>query len=295
MADVQRLELKDGRTLAYAEYGDPAGVPVIAFHGMPGSRLQMKAASEQARAVGVRLIAPDRPGYGMSEPHPRQTLRGYPEDVRQLADALGLDRFAVMGVSGGGPYALSAAYGMPDRLSAAGVVSGIGPLRLRGSLRGMARINRIVFSLGRVSPALVGLVLPLLIKSSLPSMEKQVQSGKSPSADLSPELFAIVVMDQREAIRQGGKGVVPDMRMLWKPWGFRLRDISVPVHLWHGAADDLAPTSLARYVASRVPGCEATFYPGEGHADPLSKHIGEILHILQGVHTNRAPNPVTAL
>jgi pimeloyl-ACP methyl ester carboxylesterase len=271
------LTLKDGRTLAYAEYGASTGTPIIGFHGMPGSRLVMQSVEKAALAAHAHIIAPDRPGYGFSQPNKHGTLLGYVDDVVELADALQIDRFAVMGVSGGGPYPLACAYKIPQRVTVAALVSGIGPLSLPNSTRGMVRMNRIMFTVGHLSPALTGRLLPRLIRSSLPSMEQHVQSGTSPSPDLSPEVFAIMTADQREAIRAGGQGVIFDMKILWRPWGFRFEDIHTRVYLWHGLADDLAPVSLAQYMADHVPGCEATFYPGEGHTDPLTRHIDEIM------------------
>lgn len=274
--------LKDGRTMGYAEYGDPSGTPVIAFHGMPGSRLVMKSVEPAALAAGARIIAPDRPGYGLSQPNKRGTLLSYVEDITELADRLKLDRFAVMGVSGGGPYPLACAYKIPERTSVAALVSGIGPLSVPNSTRDMMRVNKTMFTLGRVSPALTGWLLPRLLRSSLPSMEEHVQKGTSPSTDISPDIFAIMTADQREAIRAGGQGVVFDMKVLWKPWGFRLEDIHTKVYVWHGAADDLAPAMLAHYIADRVPGCQAVFYPNEGHTGPLTKHIHEIMATVAG-------------
>ena len=277
MPDHRTLTLKDNRVLSYAEYGDPTGCPVIGFHGMPGSRYVLKSADEAARGAEVRLISPERPGYGCSQPDSRGTLLGYSADVLQLADALGLDRFAVMGVSGGGPYAVACAYQLSQRLSTAAVVSGIGPLSLPHSTRDMQRPNRIMFTIGRFSPTLTGFLLPRLIKSSLPTLDKHVQAGTSPSSSISPEVFAIMAADQCEAIRAGGQGIVFDMKMLWRPWGFELADIRTPVQLWHGEADDLAPAQLAHYIAERIPNCQATFFPGEGHTDPLTRHIHDIM------------------
>ena len=275
--ESKTMTLSDGRKLGYAEFGHPGGKPVIGFHGMPGSRLMMKAFEPAACALGVRLIAPDRPGYGLSDPHPRGTLLTYPKDVLEMAGGLGLNRFAVAGVSGGGPYALACAHELPGRLTAAGVISGIGPLRLPNSTRDMLRMNRIMFTLGRFSPAFAGLLLSRLIKSSLPSMEKHIQDGTSPTQDLSPEVFAIMAADQREAIRSGGQGLIFDMKMLWRPWGFKPEDIRARVWLWHGESDTLAPVMLAHVLAQQIPGCRATFYPGEGHTDPLTQHGEEIL------------------
>lgn len=277
MADYQTLTLKDNRVLSYAEYGAPTGLSLIGFHGMPGSRYVLKSADEAARAAGVRLIAPERPGYGFSRPHPQGTLLSYTDDVLQLANVLGFDRFAVMGVSGGGPYAVACAHQLSQRLTNATVVSGIGPLSLPHSTQGMQRPNRIMFTLGRFSPALTGFLLPRLIKSSLPTLDKHVQAGTSPNSDISPEVFAIMAADQHEAIRMGGQGIIFDMKMLWRPWGFRLEEICTPVRLWHGEADDLAPARLAHHLVDRIPNCQATFYPGEGHTDPLTRHIHDIM------------------
>jgi pimeloyl-ACP methyl ester carboxylesterase len=237
----------------------------------------LKVADKAAQVYDLRLIAPERPGYGLSQPSRNASLLGYTEIVSQLADLLGLDHFAVMGISGGGPFALACAYQMPYRLTSATVVSGIGLLHSLNNLRGMLPANRMIFTLGRFSPALVGFLVPRLLRSSLPSMEKQVQDNASPTPDLSPEEFALVTADQREAIRTGGKGVVHDLKALWRNWGFRLQDIRTPVFLWHGEADNLAPAALAHSTAQRIPGCEATFYPGEGHTGPLTKHMNEIL------------------
>lgn len=112
------MTLKDGRTLGYAEYGESTGTPVIGFHGMPGSRLVMKSVEKAALAARARIIAPDRPGYGLSQPDKHGTLLGYVDDIVELADTLKIDRFAVMGVSGGGPYPLACAYKIPQRVTA---------------------------------------------------------------------------------------------------------------------------------------------------------------------------------
>ena len=273
----QSMRLKDGRSLSYAEYGDLSGAPVIGFHGTPGARVTMKAFEKAAAAAGVHIIAPERPGYGYSQPNAGGTLTGYADEVLELATALGLERFGVIGVSGGGPYALACAYKLAGRLSITAVVSGIGPLATPGSMAGMAFSNRMVFSLARFSPALVGWLLPKMIRPSFPSMERSIHEGTSPSPLLNPELFAIMATDQYEAIRAGGKGVALDMSNLWRPWGFSPEDIRARVLLWHGDADDLAPIALARQFAKRLPNCETTFYTGEGHTGPLLNHSAEIM------------------
>lgn len=274
---AKTLQLDDGRVLSYAEYGDPAGVPVVGLHGLPGSRLMLKVAEPAAHNRGIRLIAPERPGYGSSSALRPASVAQYAADVAALADALKLPSFAILGVSGGGPYALACASQLAARVSLALLISGIGPLYLPDSTRDMVSANRIMFAVGRFSPALAGLLLPQLIRSSLPSLEKHVRNGTSPSPDIDPAAFAILAADQREAIRAGGKGIHYDMANLWRPWGFRLDDVRVEVHLWHGEADNLAPIALARHIADKLPRRQAVFLPGAGHTDPLTKHMDEIL------------------
>jgi pimeloyl-ACP methyl ester carboxylesterase len=137
------LRLRDGRALGYAQYGDPGGPPIFFFHGSPGSRIQRHPDASIARELGARIITMDRPGYGLSDFQPARTLLDWPADVAQLADALGIDHFAAIGLSGGGPYLLACAYAMPDRLCSAIVVSGMGPLDEPDALEGVMPSMRL--------------------------------------------------------------------------------------------------------------------------------------------------------
>lgn len=274
------LRLRGGRAVGVASFGSPEGTPVLALHGMPGSRLMYASIDEAARRRGVRVIAIDRPGYGRSDRNEGGTILGYADDVVEVADLLGIERFAVLGTSGGSQYALACAPRLGSRLASIALISGIGPLRTRRSLSGMAAPNAMIFRLARVSPALVAAILPRLVRRALPGLEAHAAAGTSPTPTISPEVFRIVVADQREAIRQGGAGIRFDAGNLWRPWGFRLGDVRVPVHIWHGESDNLAPASLVRQMAAGIPRCEATFYPGEGHAEPLTRHADEVLEAL---------------
>ena len=130
---LRLLTLPDGRRLACAEYGDPNGLPVLALHGTPGSRLMFALANGAARVRGIRLIAPERPGYGLSDYRPSESLARIAEDLSAVADAYGLDRFAIIGVSGGAPFAVAAAASMPDRISLLALVCPVGELANRPS------------------------------------------------------------------------------------------------------------------------------------------------------------------
>ena len=129
----QVIRLADGRVLGYAEYGPVAGPSLFLFHGLPGSRLAV-AEMWPEEPTEVRVIAPDRPGAGSSAFEPGRRLTDWADDVRQLADSLGIERFLVAGFSGGGPHALAVAHGLPDRVIAVGSISGAGPIDTRDAL-----------------------------------------------------------------------------------------------------------------------------------------------------------------
>jgi len=276
------LVLGDGRRVGVAVFGAQQGFPVIALHGMPGSRLMYATVAQAAARRGIRLIAVDRPGYGRSDRRAGGTLLDYAGDVAGIAEAIGLERFAVLGISGGASYALACAARLGSRLTRVGVVSGIGPLRTPGSLAGMAPVNRWIFRLARVSPALAGAVVSRLTRRSLPQLQAHVAAGTSPSLSIPPDVLPLVVADQAEAIRQGGAGIAFDAGNLWRSWGFPLTQITVPTRLWHGDADNAAPAALGRLIADATPGCEATFYPGEDHAEPLTRHADQIMAAMAG-------------
>jgi pimeloyl-ACP methyl ester carboxylesterase len=122
------MRLPDGRRIGYAEFGDAKGLPVLAIHGTPGSRYMFALTDQAARERGLRIIAPERPGYGLSDYRRRDALAQTAEDVNALADGLGLDRFALIGVSGGGPHAMAAAASIPDRVALLALISPVGPI-----------------------------------------------------------------------------------------------------------------------------------------------------------------------
>jgi len=144
--------LADGRKLAYAEYGDKKGIPLFVFHGLPGSRLSRGLLPDPPFPPGVRVIAPARPGYGGSDPHPGRGLLSWADAVAAVADILKLERFGLLGVSGGGPGALACASRMPERLIAIGVVSSAAPTNASGVMAGLSGINHFFFKLAWHAP-----------------------------------------------------------------------------------------------------------------------------------------------
>lgn len=278
------LRLRDGRQLAFAEYGDPRGPPVMLFHGNPSSRLSWDLIPGSPVRPDLRLIAPDRPGFGRSDFQPNRRLLDWPDDVGALADALGLERFAVLGVSGGGPATLACASKIPHRLSAVGIVSCPGPTDAAEATEGMSKTNRALFFLARHAPPLIKANMAFLAYLARKDRLVEMLVYKMATVDkemlLRPEIRRYLAMGFAEALRQGGAGSAHELVINHgRPWGFSLADIKVPVQLWQGEDDPSVPPSMGRYLANTIPNCQATFIADTGHLWVLD-HLGEVLDAL---------------
>lgn len=271
----QTMLLRDGRTLGYAEYGKSDGKPLLYFHGHPGARYEAGFLAEAAAKHGVRLIGVDRPGLGLSSYKPGRHFLDWPDDVLELADHLKIDRFAVVGFSGGGPYALACAYKIPERLTACGVVSGVG------------RSGRFISFLARWMP---WVMLPIT-KRFFANEEKARAvmakfTGKWAEPDRKvferPNVADAMVASLVESYRQGTKGAAYDGTLIGaRTWDFQLEDVAFEnIHLWHGEADDQIAVTQARESAKRLPHCQATFYPNDGHISTIADHADEIVTAL---------------
>ena len=278
---AQKLTLKDGRTLAYAEWGDPDGSPVFHFHGSSSSRLEHPHL--ESFLAGVRLVTVDRPGHGMSDFQPRRRLSDWPKDVEALADHLGFDKFAVSGWSFGGPHALACAWAIPDRLTAAGLISSFAPYDRPDSTAGMARFNKIALWLARWMP--FGFARQLMkIQGRALRSDPEKTAGRMlsslPEADRAalsdPRAVEMLLPSMSEAYRNGADGAAWEGAMLTRPWGFQLQDIAIPVEIWHGEADANDPLQCAEYLRDNIPQAQATIFPKEGHFLILHRW-GEIL------------------
>ena len=266
------ISLRDGRTLGYAEYGDPNGKPVFFFHGLPGSRRQRHPDDSIAIELGARIIAIDRPGYGLSDFQQGRTLLDWPGDVAQLADELKIDQFAAIGVSGGGPYLLACAYKMPERITTATIVSGMGPVNDPDAIKGMLPSMRLGLEIAPKVPwGFVRLALDPVAKlvSLNPLGAKKLLPSPMPEADKKvfarPDIQEVDRQDLSEAYRNGAQGAFWEVVLLASPWGFRLEDIHSKIFLWHGEEDTTVPQQMGRYVARTLSDCKSRFYPGEGH------------------------------
>jgi pimeloyl-ACP methyl ester carboxylesterase len=250
---------------------------------MPGSRL-FRPSDDTTRQLGVRLITADRPGYGASSFQPGRCILDWADDIRQLADALGIQRFAVAGHSGGGPYVLACAYALPDRVRVAACLSGAGPVEAPHATDGMLMPDKLGFLFGRHIPwtlwqGIIWLTYRHKLAPTAAATSKKRRSRRPKADEELMDLLAVreaCILSEMEAFRPGLRGFAWDARLLTRPWGFPLEGIRVPVLLWHGSADNTTPIPMARYVASRVPAAKPYFYPGEAHL-MLFPHWQEIL------------------
>lgn len=280
VASGETILLHDGRRLGYCEYGKPEGEPGFYFHGHPGSRLEAELADEASAEAGLRIIALDRPGYGLSDFQPDRAMLDWPRDVEEAADALGLDRFSVLGTSGGGPYALACAHELSERVTRAGVVSGVGPYDAPGVTQGMRWQNRVGFQLGARFPPLARLIMwsmerqlrrsPDRVLDAIADAMSPVDAEIARRPEIRNRLGAVIA----EAFRQGSRGAALDVVLLGRPWGFRVDEIEPVVFLWQGEADVLVPPAMGRYLAAHIRDCHATFFPKQGHL--LFDHMPEI-------------------
>ncbi|HXZ64403.1 MAG TPA: alpha/beta hydrolase [Streptosporangiaceae bacterium] len=270
-AENETLLLRDGRRLGLAQYGRPGGEPILYFHGHPGSRLEARFAHPAAAAAGFRVVALDRPGYGLSDVKPGRAITDWPADVAEAADQLGISRFCVAGASGGGPYALACAWRLPGRVIRAAVISGVGPYQVAGLTRGMRWQNRVGFRLAGHWPGVARTLMRSMRRSVISHPERTVDAlarAMSPTdAEIvrRPEIRAELVADLAEAFRQGSDGAADDLVLLGRPWGFSLREVQPEVYLWQGESDTLVPPAMGRWQAKQIPHCHATMLPGEGH------------------------------
>ncbi len=264
--------LSDGRTLGYAVYGDPRAThTVLYFHGSGGSRLEHPSDLSVLSDLDVRFVATDRPGHGRSTPQPGRRLVDWAGDIAQLADHLGAERFGVLGWSAGGPHALACARYLPERVTAAGVVSGLGPFERPHPYDGMPLGVRVLNMVGRSSPTAVRLVRRLMHRmlTGDPATVARRLASSFPPVDRAVAMRAgvrdMLLASIREGYAQGGLGPADDDIVVNSPWGFELAEIKPRVDLWHGDLDRNVPLGQARYQHEMLPTSTLTVCAGQGH------------------------------
>ena len=285
-SDCRVLTLPDGRRLAYAEYGVTRGAPVVYCHGFPSSRLEARLAHAAAVEARLRLIAPDRPGFGCSDPCPGRRLVDWPDDLAALLRDLAVERYAVLGVSGGAPYALACAVAHPQQVGGVTLVGGLGPIYEPALAQGMPWHVRLARTLVRHSPVLARLFFALLVTGLrcaapvlLAFFVRQLSSADQ--AALADAAVRHALLDSlHEAARQGAQAWVDDFSIYARPWGFDLSGVDVPVQLWHGGQDRVVVPAVAHRVAGALPRCHPHILPRDGHYSLPLRHTHEILRVL---------------
>lgn len=281
-ANPRTATVRDGREIGYADVGDPDGTPLFVFHGFPNSRVFGALFDAVGHEHGIRVVAPERPGMGVSTPDPDRALTDWPDDVADVADALEVGTFSVLGISGGGPYAAATAALSPDRVERAGIACGLAPMASVG-LR-----DRLWYYAARAVPPASKLGLWLLFRQASRDREAflddMADSAASPDGPLwRGEIGRTLHASILESARHHGLDpLVRETAIYGRPWGVDLGDISVPVHLWYGKADDLVPFRMGLYLAEHVPTAEAHLYPDLGHLSVVEHNEAEIFEALAG-------------
>src|SRR5438105_7962962 len=281
---TETLALPSGATVALSEYGDRGGAPVFFCHGWPSSRTMAELAHDAAVELGARIISPDRPGIRDSQFQPNRRLTDWPPLLNEIADRLGIDRFRILAISGGAPYAYASGWMTPERVKKISVVSGAPPLDALADLGGLLPIHRRMLALRASRPGLLKSLFylarpfaamrmpiylrPLLLKFLQPCDANVLRESRA---------FDVCFESARQAWRSSANGVMADAEIYATPWGFALEEVRVPGALWPGKKDRTFAPRLAKNVADRLPNCEFHLIEGAGHYSLPIRHVHEIL------------------
>jgi pimeloyl-ACP methyl ester carboxylesterase len=260
--------LADGRRLCWQEAGAPNGRPIIALHGTPGSRLKYMGADDQARTRGLRLICPDRWGYGLSSAPRTPSLTAYASDVAALAAHLSLDRFGLVGVSGGGPFAAAVAAALPERVTRLALIAPVGPIEAGTDLR---LFHRLCFQWVPRRPGALEIIFGLYRLALLAApghavrLAAAVARGSDRALMREPDVRNRLAETFRTGLARQIAGGVIDIRLFSKAWDFNCATIATPTRIWMGDEDRNVPLVAALRLARRIPESEMTLLEGEGH------------------------------
>lgn len=279
------IKLPNGTDLCFSEFGTPNGKPVIYFHGFPGSRLETQRFNHIAAENGYRLITIDRPGMGLSTIDKKRSILSTINYITSLADHLEIDKFSVMGHSGGCPFVVACAYLITQRLTGAAIVSGMSPFVNPETHVGMMREQLIGSKLVKIFPPFASLMMRItrmMLKKSDKLMEKMIK----PLPEVDKAIFRDTVSGEElinstlEAFRNGVAGPALEMKILLNSWGFELKNINFPVSIWHGALDTQVPISNGKLYAKLIQQSTLKIFEKDGHHSIIKNHFGEILKTL---------------
>ena len=268
----QQITLGDGRSLAYTDIGDPSGAPLMFFHGAPISRLHLAYLEQVFRAQRIRVLSPERPGYGRSSPLPGRTLADWPGDVEALADALGIDRFMVAGHSSGGPYAVASAAMLPERVAALIVLAGVTDMGWSGAWAGFSAMESRIMRCKDERAAMAWCVETLGDDGSRFGSVSDFEFAEPDAALFAePDAGPAIGRAVEEAFRQGIVGYAQDAFVQGRPWNFDPGRITSPARILHGALDHAVPLAHSRHTADIIRGALLQVMPGHGHMTTLAE------------------------
>jgi pimeloyl-ACP methyl ester carboxylesterase len=283
--DIARPKLEgnvavgEDRQIGFAEFGDPQGRAVFWLHGTPGARRQIPTeARVYAKQHGIRLIGLDRPGTGSSSPHLYENIAAFADDLATIAEILGIDKMAVIGLSGGGPYALGCAAAMPDRVVAAGILGGVAPfLGDEGITSGLMNLGKRAAPLLRLGGDPLRIGASLMVRAIRPfaNTALSLYAAISPEGDrrllTRPEFGAMFLDDLLNGSRKQLAAPFNDVVLFTRGWGFRLDEVKVPVRWWHGDSDHIVPFAHGQHAVALLPDAELIVLPGESHLGGLGR------------------------
>ncbi len=281
------MEVKrgDGGVIAVEVVGEQEATPVLVCHGLADSRLSAQWLRGPADELGLRMIAPDRPGTGGTDRRRLSQVADWAEDATLILDTLRIDSASVLGISGGGPFAAACAAQLPGRVRSLMLVGALG--RPDWPTRGMAPGEQLSLTVARRAPEFGGWSLDRLagLARRWPQAFLRLAATAQPEADIralqDPGMRESFLTSYIEAFRGGSFGVAQDLRVLTRPWGFDLSAIKAPTWVRHGDVDSTVPVQHARLYAEAIPGAQLQVYPGHGHFSILSRPL-EILAPLAG-------------
>ncbi|OHE94359.1 hypothetical protein CORC01_10287 [Colletotrichum orchidophilum] len=299
MSKDQSLLLPDGRTLSYTTFGitpQPGQPTIFHFHGLPGSNHEGQTVHEEAIKRNICVVAVTRPGYGGSTFQPNRTILAFPQDVVALADHLKVQRFAVLGISGGAPYALACLHSIPTaRLAGAAVVSGMFPSAL--GLGGMMLLNRLLFNIAPWMPGLIQVIADWQVGNLARDVEHPERLAQSVADALASrpvedraalyaddgKILRLLEQSTREAFCESGRGFAWEAKLFGSPWGFELEDLDVQqgrLVVWHAGKDVNVPLRMAEEAAKMIRGAELRVVPEAAHKSLTARKMGEVITTL---------------
>lgn len=273
--------LDDGRRLAYREIGDPAGLPILHFHGAPSCRNSLDYLHDEFAELEFRVFSPDRPGYGDSSPQPERTLEDWPDDMERLADALDIQEFVVIGISSGGPYTVATCAALPDRVLGGIVVAGVTDPSIPGTTEGLPEVEQSAMAQPDEDSTIDWCV------------EQFGEDGgqffdHDPFEWAEPDVAFLEDETKREyleqvtveAFSQGIIGFAQAMAVQGKLWSFELGRIDSPVHVVHGHLDRIVPIEHSRHTAELIPDASLIVLEDHGHVsltDEFPQFLGDVV------------------